>query len=444
MKPPTIKGLPVLGNAIDISKDILRFFGKGFEAVGDSFVFNLPNRRILTTRSAEVAQHILQKNHKNYRKDYGANKLRMALGNGLLTNDGESWFKQRRLAQPAFYKKRLEGFFDTMQQFTLSHIEPWKKNITQTIFIDQEMMQLTSDIVVETLLGSGESKKLASIQSYIYSIQNYMIQCIRNPLYEWFSTYNGDQKKFKATMRDFDAILYDIIGQRKKSEPKNDLLSMLMDARDEDTNEQMNDTQLRDELLTIYVAGHETSGYAIAWSIYNLCKYPESYQKVKDELRTVMQNGVLTMENFGQLKYLRAVIDETLRLYPTAYIVGRESKEKDEVDGLEIAKDLMTVISVYHLHRNPKYWKQPNNFVPERFLDKDNPLANSDAYFPFGAGPRMCIGFYFALMEITIVLANLFYHFDLKLVENQQIEFEPLVTLKPKYGIQVEIVNANL
>ena len=437
MKIPEIKGLPYLGSAIEISKDIIGFMGNGFESTDDSFIFKLPNRRIFTTRSAEVAQHILQKNHKNYRKDYGANKLKMALGNGLLTNEGESWFRQRRLAQPAFYKKRLEGFFDTMHTFTLAHIKNWEKD--KIIFIDVEMMQLTSNIVVETLLGSDVSKKLVSIQSYIYAIQNYMVKCIRNPLYEWFSAYNGDQKEFKKTMREFDAILYDVIHQRKKLEPKNDLLSMLMEARDADTGEGMSDEQLRDELLTIYVAGHETSGYAIAWSIYNLCRHPESYQKVKEELKMVMQDGVLTMENFGQLKYLRAVIDESLRLYPTAYIIGRESKEKDEIDGLEIPKDLMTMISVYHLHRNPRYWKKPNKFVPERFLDKNNPLANSEAYFPFGAGPRMCIGFYFALMEITVVLANLFYHFDFELDKNHKVEFEPLVTLKPKYGIKIRL-----
>jgi cytochrome P450 len=442
MQPPIVKGLPILGSAIDLSKDILKFLGKEYENQGDSFIFNLPGRRIFTTRSAEVAQHILQKNNKNYRKDYGANKLKMALGNGLLTNEGESWFKQRRLAQPAFYKKRLESFFDTMQQFTLSHIEPWKNKSTQTIYIDAEMMQLTSKIVVETLLGSDITKNLTGIQSYIYDIQSYLVKIIRNPVYEWYSAYNGDKKQFENIIQKFDTILYDVIQKKKKSDSNNDLLSMLIEARDVDTGEAMSDVQLRDELLTIYVAGHETSGYAIAWSIYNICKHPESYQKVKDELKLVMPDGVLTMENFGQLKYLRAVIDESLRLYPTAYIVGRESKEKDEIDGLEIPKDIMTLISVYHLHRNPKYWKQPNNFVPERFLDKAHPLANSDAYFPFGAGPRMCIGFYFALMEITVVLANLFYHFDLKLVENQTIEFEPLVTLKPKNGIQVEITNA--
>ncbi len=439
MQVPVVKGLPIVGNAIDLSKDIIQFLGKGFQKNGDSFIFQLPGRKIFATRSAAVTHHILQKNYKNYRKDYGANKLKMALGNGLLTNEGESWFRQRRLAQPAFYKKRLEGFFDTMHQLTQEHLLAWNVMTVETKYIDTEMMQLTSKIVVETLLGSDITKNLTGIQAYIYDIQNYLVKIIRNPIYEWYSKYNGDYKAFENIIQKFDTILYDVIEKKKKSNATNDLLSMLIEARDEDTGEQMSDIQLRDELLTIYVAGHETSGYAIAWSIYNLCKHPEAYQKVKEELNTVMIDGKLTIENYQQLKYLRAVIDETLRLYPTAYIIGRESKEIDDVNGVEIPKEIMTLISVYHLHRNPNEWQQPNNFIPERFLDKQHPLANVNAYFPFGAGPRMCIGFYFALMEITIVLANLFYHFDIKLVEQQEIEFEPLVTLKPKNGIQVEI-----
>lgn len=437
MKTPEIKGIPFLGSAFEISKDILGFWGTNFSKYGDSYIFHLPGRTIFTSRSPVVANHIFQKNHKNYRKDYAANKLKMALGKGLLTNEGESWFKQRRLAQPAFYKKRLEGFFDTMHTFTLEYISSWENN--KTVFIDQEMMQLTSKIVVETLLGSDVSQNLSRIQQYIYVIQSYLVKCIRNPLYEWFSAINGEQKKFTDTMNSFDTILYDVINKRKNAETKNDLLSMLMESRDEDTGEGMSDKQLRDELLTIYVAGHETSGYAIAWSIYNLCTHPDAYKKVKEELKTVMQDGVLTMENFGQLKYLRAVIDESLRLYPTAYVIGRESKEADEIDGVDIPKNTVVLMSIFHLHRNPNYWKQPDVFIPERFLDKTNLLANNDAYFPFGAGPRMCIGFYFALMEITVVLSNLFYRFDFELDKNHKVEFEPLVTLKPKYGIKLRI-----
>lgn len=440
MRTPVLKSLPLLGSSLDISKDIIRFMGRNFEHQ-KSFIFTLPMRTIFATCDADVIQQILVSNHKNYRKDYASNKLKMVLGNGLLTNEGESWFKQRRLAQPAFYKTRLEGFFDVMNRLAKNEMEEWKKQNKQTVFIDAEMMQLTSRVVVETLLGADVSGQLNQIQKHIYELQLYMVKCIRNPFFEIWSALNGEKKRFEHSVQSLDAILYHVIGQRKRQDAKNDLLSMLLDARDLDTNEGMDTRQLRDELLTIYVAGHETSGYAISWAMYCLCSHPEKYKKAKAEVQQIMQDGALTMERYRQFTYLKAVIDETLRLYPTAYMLSRESKEEDVVNETDIPKGTVTLMSIYHLHRHPAYWTQPDEFIPERFEGKDNPLFNGSAYFPFGGGPRMCIGFYFATMEMTIVLAQLLYHFDFELDKNQKVEFEPLVTLKPKHGIKLNIRN---
>jgi cytochrome P450 len=326
-----------------------------------------------------------------------------------------------------------------MVSYAGQHIEQWKTENRTSVMIDKEMMQLTSKIVIETLLGSDTSGKLANFQNYIYLLQSHLVKLIRIPFYNFISKLNGQKKKFDQTMVDFDAILYDIINTRKHQESKNDLLSMLMEARDEDTGEGMSDQQLRDELLTIYVAGHETSGYTLAWAMYNLCKHPEAYQKAKAEVKAVMADGKLDMEKFKNLTYLKHVIDETLRLYPTAYILSRESKGEDIINDVLIPADYVILFSVYYLHRNPKYWPQPDDFIPERFEGNNNVLFNNDAYYPFGAGPRMCIGFYFATMEITIVLAHLLYHFDFELDEQHPIAFEPLVTLKPKYGIKLNI-----
>ncbi len=440
MRTPVLKSLPLLGSALDISKDIIRFMGRNFEHQ-KSFIFTLPMRTIFATCDADVIQQILVSNHKNYRKDYASNKLKMVLGNGLLTNEGESWFKQRRLAQPAFYKTRLEGFFDVMNRLAKNEMEEWKKQNKQTVFIDAEMMQLTSRVVVETLLGADVSGQLNQIQKHIYELQLYMVKCIRNPFFEIWSALNGEKKRFEHSVQSLDAILYHVIEQRKRQDAKNDLLSMLLDARDLDTNEGMDTRQLRDELLTIYVAGHETSGYAISWAMYCLCSHPEKYKKAKAEVQQIMQDGALTMERYRQFTYLKAVIDETLRLYPTAYMLSRESKEEDVVNETDIPKGTVTLMSIYHLHRHPAYWTQPDEFIPERFEGKDNPLFNGSAYFPFGGGPRMCIGFYFATMEMTILLAQLLYHFDFELDKNQKVEFEPLVTLKPKHGIKLNIRN---
>ena len=363
----------------------------------------------------------------------------MTLGNGLLTNDGESWFKQRRLAQPAFYKNRLEGFFDVMNSMTKNELQEWKTNNKQNVFIDVEMMQLTSKIVVETLLGADVAGQLNPIQKHIYDLQLYMMNCMRNPMYKTWSKLNGKRNQFENAVASLDKILYHVINERKKQAAKNDLLSMLMDARDIDTNEGMSDTQLRDELLTIYVAGHETSGYAISWAMYNLCKHPEKYKKAKEEVQSIMKDGELSIENYKQLTYIKAVIDETLRLYPTAYVLSRESKEAAIVNDTAIPKETVLFLSLYHLHRHKAYWQQADDFIPERFIGKQNPLLNTNAYYPFGAGPRMCIGFNFATMEITIVLAQLLYHFDFEIDTNHEVILEPLVTLKPKNGIKLNI-----
>jgi cytochrome P450 len=330
-----------------------------------------------------------------------------------------------------------------MNQLTKNELQEWKTQNNQTVFIDAAMMQLTSKIVVETLLGTDVSGQLNKIQQHIYDLQLYMVKCIRNPFFEIWSKVNGERKNFDNALKSLDVILYDVINEKKNKSTKNDLLSMLMDARDVDTHEGMNTQQLRDELLTIYVAGHETSGYAISWAMYCLCKHPEKYNKAKAEVQAIMQDGKLTIENYKQLTYIKAVIDETLRLYPTAYILSRESKGSDVINDTEIPKGIVTLMSIYHLHRHPSYWQQSNDFIPERFESKQNALLNSNAYFPFGAGPRMCIGFHFAIMEITIVLAQLLYHFDFKLVEEHKVEYEPLVTMKPKYGIKLKLINNN-
>jgi cytochrome P450 len=440
MKIPLIPAYPIIGNAPELSRDILGFLEHNFKKNGDTFLFRLPvNKTIMATCDADVIKNILLLNHKNYRKDYGNNILKMALGNGLLTNEGESWFRQRRLAQPAFYKKRLEGFFDTMNHITLELVEQLQKEKTSELFIDAAMMKLTSRVVIETLLGADIGVRMDSIQQYIYFLQDHMVKLIRTPFYNYLAKINGKENQFNTALEAFDEILFSIINERKTQPSRNDLLSMLMDARDEDTGEGMSDRQLRDELLTIYVAGHETSGYTLAWAMYNLCSYPEVYKKVKDELHRVMPDGKLSIENYKDLVYLKQVIDETLRLYPTAYLLSRESKYPDEVKGLEIPADTVTLMSTYFLHRNPKYWQQANEFIPERFEGKNNALFNSEAYYPFGGGPRMCIGFYFATMEITIVLAQLLFHFDFELVETHKVEFEPLVTLKPKYGLKLRM-----
>jgi cytochrome P450 len=242
-----------------------------------------------------------------------------------------------------------------------------------------------------------------------------------------------------AKIKIIDDIIYDIIDKKRKNESYgNDLVTMLMEARDEDTGEGMPDKQLRDELLTIYVAGHETSAYCLSWTFYELMRHPDIYQKIKEEAAAVVKDGKIGADGLKGLTYTRAVVNESMRLFPPAYLVSRECGEDDEIDGVKINKGDVILMSIYGLHRNPKHWPQPLSFRPERFLETTE--ATKHYHIPFGAGPRMCIGNHFAMMEITLILAKVALNLDLEWVIGQKIEMQPLVTLKPKHGILLEKV----
>lgn len=435
---PEVKGLPILGS-VDFAQDPLLFFEKSFQENGNTFRYKILNRKLIGTRDPKWLDHAFVKNQKIYTKDFSMKQIGIALGRGLLTNTGESWMRQRRLAQPAFYKKRLDTMIDIMEDLTDDHIGRLKQLPKGSkIFIDREMMTLTAAIALKTLFGEDMTEDMKLVQHEMAEIQEYLIKRIRRPLFTIFTHLDGSYRDFSKKMERIDSIIYRIIDEKRKhNRSENDLVTMLMEARDEDTGEAMPDKQLRDELLTIYVAGHETSAYALSWTFYELMKHPEAFQKVKKEALSLLKDGRLGPEGFKNLNYTKAAINEGMRLHPPAYLISREAVEEDEIDGVTVHKGEVVLFSIKGLHTDPSLWKQPRQYIPERFLE-DNEVTRK--YFhPFGAGPRMCIGNHFAMMETTIVLAKLAAAFDFKLVPGQEIVPQPLVTLKPKNGIQLEI-----
>ena len=437
---PRAKALPLLGRIFEFAPDPIGFMGKNFERLGENFFFHIGPRKLIATSDPLVFEQVLQLNHRNYSKDFAMHQLSLALGRGLLTNEGESWWKQRRLAQPAFYKKRLDGLFDVMYNISDAYIQELKSRLSeQPTFIDKEMMALTSDIAIITLLGTEKTDELIYMQQKFVDVQEHLIKRIRNPFFAPFSHLDGSHNQFNKIMESFDKIVYRIIDEKKKSVPGNDLITMLLEAKDADTGEGMSDKQLRDELITMYVAGHETSGYTLAWAFYAIGKHPEVYARVKAEVNSVFSKGFQGMDTLKELVYTRQIIDETLRLYPTAYLLSRLIKGNDQVNGIALPEGHVVLLSTLYLHRNKKYWQNPETFNPDRFGENGEKEAIKKAYYPFGGGPRMCIGNHFALMETTLVLGMMMYHFDFTLVEDQKIDFQPLVTLKPRYGIQLTL-----
>jgi len=420
--------------------DPLGFVIRKTEEHGNFFIADVLLFKAYVTCSPAVLQHILQTNHRNYIRDRAFKELGLALGNGLLVNDGESWKKQRKLAQPAFYKKRLEGMVNIMVDEGVKFcdsLEPFKGK-DKPIDLLTRMMEITSTIALKTLLGGDLQHEHERVEQNITFAQHHIITRIRKPGYKLLSHLNGKHKEFNRRIHEFDEMVYDVINQRRANgDPQSaDLLSMLMAARDEDGNP-MSDKQLRDEVITIFVAGHETSANALSWAFYLLGKHPEIYKKLKEEINQVLGDRLPTLDDLRSLRYTRMVIEEAMRLYPPAYLLSRECAEGDTIEGYTIPKGATMILSIYALHKHPDYWENPEEFNPERFAPERSKERPKWHYLPFGAGPRMCIGNHFAMMEIQILVALLVGRFDFVLDQNHPVVPDPLVTLRPKDGVMV-------
>jgi len=432
-------------NMLAFARNPLAFFEKNRQKYGDVYESNLsPFLRMFVFCKPEYVKYLLIDNAKNYTKSFAYGFLKRALGNGLVTSEGDFWLRQRRIAQPAFHRERLTALVQTMTDAIddlLLRMENYKAK-GQAFDVADEMMRLTSDIAAKALFSSDISgfkdKVIDCINNLNLSISN-MIKSPFSRFVGWFPTPNN--LFFKKNQKEFDKIIYLLIENRRKAhaEGYNDLLQMLLEAKDEETGESMDDEQLRDEVITLFAAGSETSSNALAWAIFLLASHPDKKEKLKTEIREVLRGATPQLADIQKLTYTNQVIQETLRLYPPAWIVGRQAKEDDEIDGYFIPKKTQTIMPTWVIHRHPDLWDSPQSFQPERFESELVKTRHKFAHFPFGGGPRFCIGNNFAMMEMTLALAMIFQRFDFELMDKQNIVEEPMITLKPKYGIWVQV-----
>lgn len=403
---------------------------------------NVPFRLYLSIWEPEYIKHVLVTNNRNYIKDPATRKLSLSLGNGLLTSEGDFWRRQRRIAQPAFHKKRIEMMTERMLSETEKMLEKWAQKSSDEVFdLSDDMMILTSNIAAKSLFGADLENNLAIGKALLTSIR-FITAAFRKifmtPL--WVPTKNN--LKFNRAQKVLDQSIQQIVDHRR-SQPQEehyDLLSMLMEARDEETGEGMTDRQLRDEMITLFSAGHETSANGLNWTFYNLNKYPEITAKVVEEIQTVLQGRRPTPADLMRLSYTRQVLMEVMRLYPPAWAIGREPLEDDVIDGYLIPKGTAVVMAPYAIHRNPAFWQDPEKFDPSRFESEKMKSRHKFAYMPFGGGPRLCIGKDFAIMEMLVVLALVLSKYEVKLEPDHPIDLEPLITLRPLYGIKARIL----
>ncbi|MEZ4884094.1 MAG: cytochrome P450 [Chitinophagales bacterium] len=446
-KLPQISFLKSLYRIKDFAANPIPMINNSMKRYGDTYATYIGPMRMIVTQDPAHIQYILQQNHKNYHKSKIIKTLAKQIGNGLLTTDGSYWLRQRRLIQPGFHRQKLQALVSIMQQETQQFITELKgyAQTGEVIDLSKEMMKITLRIVAKSLFSTGiTSKDLELIDHVITEQQKYIITKVRQPYLKPWLFVSGEDYRQKKISEQLDQLLQNIINQRKSSnEEHDDLLDMLLSARYEDTGEGMDNQQLRDESLILFVAGHETSANALAWTWYLLSQNQDIEAKILKETENVLGNRLVSFEDIPQLQYTKQVLQETMRLYPPAWIMDRVALSDDKLGEFDVPKGQVISLFIYGAHRNPNYWDNPEHFDPDRFTKEAMKERPAFSYFPFGGGPRLCIGQQFAYMEMQLVVAEMIRKFRIELVENQDIDILPLITLRPKNGILARLKERN-
>lgn len=419
-----------------VRKNPIPFHRRYFDKLGDSFSIRIgKSKHIILSRDNEVAQYILQKNQKNYHKSkFQSVYLSKYLGKGLLTVDGDFWLKQRRLIQPAFHKQKMNQLVENMQQTIVSELEGLEQDSVVDLF--PVMSELAFNVVAKSLFQfSIAEEKLNRIKFIIEAVQHFLIKEIRLPHKAWWFSLSGQVKKHLELAGENNSIIREIIEERMTSKNEvNDLLNMLLETRYEDSGEGMSIGQLIDEIKILFIAGHETTANALTFTLHLLGNDPVVQQKVLDEILKINSETDDVVEQLQKMTYTNAVLNESMRLYPPAWITDRQNVEDDKLGQFNIKKGTLIGVSFYELHRNPKYWDKPDEFNPERFIGEQR-KESMQYFYPFGAGPRMCIGAGFAIYEMCLAISHIVEKY--KIVSAQNIVlFNPLITLKP-VGVKV-------
>lgn len=398
-----------------------------------------PVRLYLLREPADVARVLVQ-NAKNYGKDtIGFDALRIFLGNGLLTSEGEFWRRQRRIAQPAFHHRRIEGFAETMVDLAdeeIGRIEEGRRS--GPVDLAHHMTSLTQRVAGTTLLGADPDADVDTVGRCVEVLNRYVDHILMSPirLPLWIPTPKNRRARWAG--RTLDGIVAQMVKRRRAEKVAgDDLLSMLLEARDEETGEGMTDAQLRDEVVTIFLAGHETTANALAWTFYLLSTHSEHQEAARAEVDRVLAGRRPTAADVRNLGTVERIVKESMRLYPPAWFIERSVHEDDVVGGYRLRRGALVGLVPWVTHRLPHLWDDPERFDPDRFLPEREKARPRFAYFPFGGGQRLCIGKAFAMMESVLVVSRMLQRYEIELADGARIEPEPLVTLRPKHGVPV-------
>lgn len=434
--PPQIPRTRVLLNIPFVVRNPIKQFSRYVMDYGADFILAIGgSRRTHFTVNADVVQHVLQRNHRNYHKsEIQTEDLARYLGRGLLTNNGAPWLAQRRLIQPGFHRKRLASLVTEMQAV----IDRTGVRLNELAATGKKtsLHGLTTDLVFRVIAraiftdGFNEAET-QELNDAIDAVQGYVIYPVRMPFLRGPLRWTGQEKKHLDITDEVRRRIQERVDARRAGSPKDDLLQMLLDSRYEDTNEPMPDHQLVDEIMIIFAAGHETSANALAWTLWLLDRHPEVLAKVRAEISEVETDGPVGFETARQLTYLTQVIEESMRLYPPAWITDRVALADDVAAGYDISAGTVMGVFIHGLHHNPEYWEEPEAFRPERMTAEAKKGRHPMSYLPFGAGPRLCIGNHFAMLEMQLILVRLIRDYDFLFSEDAAaVEKKALITLQ--------------
>jgi cytochrome P450 len=438
--PQGPKGSFLLGVMAEFNRDSLAFLEKLARDYGDVVRTRFLYITAYFIYNPEHIEYVLATNSRNFIKPDSLRSpfFQRLVGNGLLTSEGEFWRRQRRLAQPAFHRERINDYARIMVRDTEEMLGQWRDGEIRDTHRD--MMRLTMEIVTHTLFNanvSDDADKVARALSVLvepFSSQATLKWILDNRL------PTPANRRFHKVASQLDEVIYRIIGQRRASanQDQGDLLSMLLQAHDEDGS-QMTDKQLRDEVITLFLAGQETTALTLVWAWYLLAQHPEVEIKLWQELDEVLKGRAPEAQDVPQLKFTEMIVKESMRLYPPAYVVGREAINEFEIGGHLIPPRAQVFMPAWVVHRDKRYFDAPNEFKPERWTPEFINNLPKYAYFPFGGGPRVCIGNTFAMMEIVLLLATIAQKFRLNLVTKHPVELQPAMSLRPRNGIRMKI-----
>jgi cytochrome P450 len=438
-----VKGRPpgpprgwLFGNLKEFGRDQLGTMTRWAHDYGDVVSARFGTKSIVFANHPDLVEEVLVNQNRKFIKHYRLRQTERTLGRGLLTSEGDFWRGQRKLAQPAFHRERITAYARFMVDYTERMLETWADG--QVRDVQDDMMRLTLEIVAKTLFDAEIGGATAAASAAMETLMRCFIARTGSLMAppHWVPTPLN--LRVERAIRQLERILVAIIADRRRSgEDRGDLLSMLLHAQDEDSGRRMTDQQLRDEVMTLFMAGHETTANTLAWTWFLLSEHPDAAAKLHAELDSVLGGRPPAVADLPRLKYTESVVNETLRVYPTVWVVGRESLDPVELGGYTIPAGTTVFLPQWVVHRDGRWFDDPEDFRPERWANGLMQRIHRYAYFPFGGGPRICIGNNFALMEAVLILATIAQRYRLRLAADANIVPLPTMTLRPAHGVKV-------